>query len=58
MKLKWQRGYSAFTLHRSRIPSLIRYIGNQEEHHKKRSPRDELRATLREYGVDFKEEDL
>ncbi|HEX3043461.1 MAG TPA: hypothetical protein VHY08_01800 [Bacillota bacterium] len=30
---EWQEGYGAFTLRRSDLPVLQRYIQNQEQHH-------------------------
>ena len=32
----WQRGYGAFTHSKSQIKTVVKYILNQEEHHKKR----------------------
>ena len=29
----WQRGYGAFSVSRSSVPSVVRYIGRQEAHH-------------------------
>ena len=51
----WQRGYSSFTYSQDAIPNLIRYIENQEEHHKKESSIDELKRLLREKNIDFDE---
>lgn len=33
----WQEGYGAFSYSKSHIPDVIRYIQNQETHHKKRN---------------------
>ena len=44
--LAWQRGYGAFSVSRSRMPVLARYIQRQEEHHKKMTFDDELRKLL------------
>jgi len=49
----WQEGYSAFTHSIKEKDILIEYIKNQEEHHKKVSPRDELIRLLNEAGVEF-----
>jgi putative transposase len=38
----WQVGYGAFTYHISMKPVLIKYVLNQEVHHKKISFRDEM----------------
>ena len=37
---------------------VVKYIQNQEEHHKKMLFVDELKMFLREYGVEYKEEYL
>jgi REP element-mobilizing transposase RayT len=34
-KFYWQSSYSIFTFRESELPSIIRYIKNQKEHHKK-----------------------
>ena len=31
---KWQGGYAAFCIERPRIPTVTKYIQNQEEHHR------------------------
>jgi putative transposase len=54
----WQVGYSGFTYHISSKKSLIKYVGNQSEHHKAISYKDELIQLLNEHGVDYKEDYL
>ncbi len=51
----WQRGYAAFSVGPSDLPSLRKYIESQEEHHRKHSFQDELRAFLEKYKVEFDE---
>ena len=51
----WQRGYAVFSVGPSDLPALRRYIESQDEHHRKHSFQDELRAFLLKYGVDFDE---
>jgi len=51
----WQNGYAAFSVSRSNEPAVHQYIQNQEEHHRKRSYEDELRALLRLNHVPFDE---
>ncbi|MBL7074727.1 IS200/IS605 family transposase [candidate division KSB1 bacterium] len=46
----WQRGYGAFSISASQIEQVKRYIQNQDEHHKKRSFREEYDLLLRKYG--------
>jgi hypothetical protein len=54
----WQVGYSGFTYHISGKESLIKYVKNQEEHHKSVSFKEELIILLNEHDVDYKEEYL
>lgn len=35
-RFSWQEGYSIFSASWMHVPALRRYIGNQQEHHKKR----------------------
>ncbi|MES2392591.1 MAG: IS200/IS605 family transposase [Acidobacteriota bacterium] len=51
----WQRGYGAFSVGPSDLPALLAYIDTQEEHHRKHSFEDELRALLKKYGVEHDE---
>ena len=51
----WQAGYAAFSVSPSNIPIVTRYIENQDEHHKKMTFQDELRALLRRHGLEFDE---
>ncbi len=47
----WGEGYGAFTYSVSDIPTVIEYINNQKEHHKKVSFVEEYRQWLIEMGV-------
>jgi putative transposase len=51
----WQEGYAAFTVSASAIDEVRRYIENQEEHHRSRSFREELKIMLQRSGVKFDE---
>ena len=51
----WQEGYSAFTYSFKEKERLIEYVKNQEEHHKKKTFREELVELLNEFGVDYDE---
>lgn len=54
----WQNGYGAFSVSQSKVEIVVKYIQNQEEHHKKMQFVDELKMFLREYSVEYKEEYL
>jgi len=51
----WQDGYGIFSVNPSQINFLVKYIENQQEHHKALSFQDELSAFLKKYHVDFDE---
>ena len=51
----WQAGYGVFSIGQSQIEESIRYIDNQEEHHRKVSFRDEFRRFLEKYHVEYDE---
>jgi putative transposase len=57
-KFSWQRGFGAFTYSKSQVPSVIKYIQNQESHHRKRSFRDEYLDLLNKFGVEYRSEYL
>ena len=42
----WQDGYGAFSVSRSNLEAVRRYIQNQEAHHRKRSFEEEFQALL------------
>lgn len=48
----WQAGYGAFTYSLDAKENLIKYIINQEVHHKKASFRDEYLELLKEHDVE------
>ena len=52
-KFSWQAGYGAFSYSKSQLPKLIRYIKNQEQHHKKVSLQDEYLQLLKESNIEF-----
>jgi REP element-mobilizing transposase RayT len=51
----WQAGYGAFSVSQSNLDEVRRYIENQEEHHRKMTFQDELRAFCRRHGIEFDE---
>lgn len=51
----WQNGYAAFSVSPSEVGSVMKYIAEQEEHHKVASFQDEVRKFLREYEVEYDE---
>jgi len=51
----WQDGYGAFTHHWSDKERLVRYVKNQENHHRTLSYKEELQEILKEHGVPWDE---
>ncbi len=49
----WQDGYAAFTVSKSQVERLRRYIARQEEHHRKRSFQEELLALLDAHEIEY-----
>jgi REP element-mobilizing transposase RayT len=49
----WQDGYGAFTHSHKEMKSKLKYIEEQEAHHKKRSTKEELKQLLIEAGIEF-----
>ena len=57
-KFEWQRGYGAFSHSRSKMDSVVKYIMNQEEHHKRTSFKDEYLEILRKNDIKFEDKFL
>ena len=54
-KFSWQEGYGAFSYSHSQIDHVVRYINNQEKHHKKRTFREEYILLLKKFNIQFDE---
>jgi REP element-mobilizing transposase RayT len=52
----WQESYGAFSYSKSQVPDVIRYIQNQEAHHKKETFLDEYRKFLTAFEIDWNEQ--
>ena len=51
----WQAGYGAFSLGQTQLEALVSYIDRQEEHHRKRTFKEEFVEFLKRYGVNYDE---
>ena len=51
----WQSGYGAFSVSQSDADTVIAYIANEEQHHRKMSFKEEYRALLEKYEVEYDE---
>ena len=54
-KFEWQSGYGAFSYSHSQIDSVVKYIQNQEEHHRKKTFLEEYTAFLQKFNVPYDE---
>lgn len=51
----WQEGFGAFSYSKSHVDNVIRYIQNQEAHHKKETFMDEYRRLLKAFKIEYDE---
>jgi len=52
-KFGWQEGFGAFSYSHSQIDSVAKYILNQEEHHRRKTFREEYETMLKDYAVEY-----
>jgi len=51
----WQEGFGAFSYSRSQLGRVIRYIENQQQHHARKTFRQEYMQMLKNFDVDYDE---
>lgn len=52
-KFGWQDGYGAFSVSKSSEATVIQYIRNQQEHHRKKSFQEEFIGFLNKHGIEY-----
>lgn len=52
-EFSWQEGYGAFSVSKSKISTVVKYIENQETHHRKITFEDEFIALLEKHGIEY-----
>jgi putative transposase len=52
-RFSWQEGFGAFSYSRSQLGTVIRYIENQQQHHARKSFREEYVVLLEKFGVEY-----
>jgi len=57
-KFQWQDGYGAFTYSRSQRNDVIQYIIKQEEHHRKKTFKEEYIEMLQKFEIPYQEQYL
>jgi putative transposase len=50
-RFSWQEGFGAFSYAHSRLDSVIRYIQNQQEHHRRATFQEEYLEFLKRFNV-------
>jgi len=55
LSFAWQTGYGAFSVSTSNEKQVIKYIQDQERHHRRMTFEEEFIALLRKHGVAFDE---
>jgi len=51
----WQLGYGAFSVSKSNVPEVVKYIAGQEEHHRKRRFKEEFIDFLHKHEIEYDE---
>jgi putative transposase len=51
----WQLGYGAFSVSKSNVPEVLRYIANQEKHHRRVTFKSEFVDFLHTHEIDYDE---
>jgi putative transposase len=54
-KFYWQNEYGSFSIHPAQVDAVKKYILMQGDHHKRISFKDEYRAFLKEYEIEYDE---
>ena len=57
-KFDWQKGYGAFSHSRAQLDTVVKYILNQEQHHKNKTFRSEYLEILEKNEIEFNREYL
>jgi len=57
-KFSWQEGYGAFSYSHSQLDNVYKYIFNQEEHHKKKTFKEEYIEFLQKFKIQHDEKYL
>ncbi|MFM2392303.1 MAG: hypothetical protein RLZZ546_280 [Bacteroidota bacterium] len=57
-KFNWQKGFGAFSYSKSHLDNVIKYILNQEDHHKKQTFKEEYLEFLHKFEIDYDEKYL
>ncbi len=51
----WQLGYGAFSVSKSNVPEVLKYLGSQEAHHRRITFKEEFIDLLRRHEIEYDE---
>ena len=51
----WQTGYGAFSTSQSHVGAVVKYIKEQEDHHRKMTFQEEFISFLKKHGIEYDE---
>lgn len=54
-RFRWQEGFGAFSYSKSHVGRVIKYIQNQEQHHRKKTFQEEYLQLLKAFVIDYDE---
>jgi putative transposase len=57
-KFRWQEGYGVFSYSHSHVNNVVKYIHNQESHHRVKSFKQEYHEFLKKFEIPFEEKYL
>ncbi|MCH8873443.1 IS200/IS605 family transposase [candidate division KSB1 bacterium] len=57
-KFNWQEGFGAFSYGHSQMDAVVKYIQNQEEHHARKTFKEEYLELLKRFHVEYDEKYL
>jgi REP element-mobilizing transposase RayT len=57
-KFQWQEGFGAFSYAQSQLDNVIAYINNQEQHHQKKTFKEEYTGLLQKFNVSYDDQYL
>ncbi len=52
-KFQWQNGYGCFSYGKSQVDTVVKYILNQKEHHRKATFKEEYMAFLQRFEIAY-----
>jgi putative transposase len=53
IRFSWQEGYDAFSVSASKLTAVVRYIEDQERHHRKMTFENEFIGFVQKHGIEF-----